>query len=112
MIIHEVPFSSPEAPWRGAFCVELGGLNVSRRARVLRDFRDASMAQNVLFDTQQVTYYRWNRPPKTKYQSGEGSGGGGFFSASTSSAYGSQMARAYDGTCRVARVPILSSQKS
>ena len=41
--------------------------------------------------------HRCQRPPNTRYQSGEGSGGGGFLSFSTSSAYGSQMARAYDG---------------
>ena len=88
MIIHEVPFSSPEAPWRGAFCVELGGLQLSRRARVFRDFRYASMAhKRGSFNHSTITVtYRCHLPPNTKYQSGEGSGGGGFFSASTSSA--------------------------
>ena len=90
MIIHEVPFYGPDARLASSPCVELGARDC--KSRVFWDFRDASMAQNVFFDTQQVTYYRWNRPPKTKYQSGEGSGGGGFFSASTSSAYGAQMA--------------------
>ena len=37
------------------------------------------------------------RPQKVETQK-EGSGGGGFLSFSTSSAYGSQIARAYDGT--------------
>ena len=63
-------------------------------------FVNASMAQRRRSSiTEQLqTTYRCHRPPKTKYQSGEGSGGGGFFSASTSSAYGSQIARAYEGT--------------
>ena len=58
------------------------------RARVLRFFVNASMAQRRRSSiTEQLqTTYRCHRPPKTKYQSGEGSGGGGFLSFSTSSA--------------------------
>ena len=72
---------------RSLALMELGGLQKTR-ARVFRFFRDASMAQRRRSSiTEQLqTTYRCHRPPKTKYQSGEGSGGGGFFSASTSSA--------------------------
>ena len=68
--------------------MELGGLQKSR-ARVFRDFRDASMAQrrrSAITEQLRRPSYRCHRPPNTKYQSGEGSGGGGFLSFSTSSA--------------------------
>ena len=85
MIIHEVPFCRA---WRGALALmELGGLR-TRKSRVFPGFANASMAQRRRSSiTEQLqTTYRCHRPPKTKYQSGEGSGGGGFFSFSTSSA--------------------------
>jgi len=70
------------------------------KSRVFREFVTRRWRKNeAAFNHSTITVtYRCHRPPNTKYQSGEGSGGGGFFSASTSSAYGSQIARAYDGT--------------
>ena len=70
-------------------CVEWSWVACTRRkSRVFWDFANASMAQrrrsSITEQLQQT--YRWNRPPKTKYQSGEGSGGGGVLSFSTSSA--------------------------
>ena len=75
--------------------MELGARRLHKSGRgFFGFFVNASMAQRrrPSITEQLQTTYRCHRPPKTKYQSGEGSGGGGFFSASTSSAYGAQMA--------------------
>ena len=97
--------------WRGAQrCMELGG-PMLRQATGFSGFANASMAQgrrssitqnNIIMSctpskrrmVDGVTStaasspgtHRCHRPPNTKYQSGEGSGGGGFLSFSTSSA--------------------------